>query len=178
MIKYLIPVGDFQQRKKYGRALYVNNHSRKQVCLTIKPNGLFLSPIWAHSVASTIFWRDKQKTAGLGREILYNIQSLYIFRPSSSLFLTTCATVATLSECTRAGDRHTMSARSPPVGGIPSRAIWLPGIMFATLGVSPAGPLGPNPHHPFPKVTNIPTNQMSTPLFMENLVCCLLSICS
>jgi hypothetical protein len=34
---------------------------------------LFLSPIRAHSVASTIFWRDNQKIAGLGREILYNI---------------------------------------------------------------------------------------------------------
>ena len=28
--------------------------------------------------------------------------------------------------------------------------------MFATLGVSPAGPLGPNSYHPSPKVTNIP----------------------
>ena len=35
---------------------------------------LFLSPIQAHNVASTIFWRDNQKIAGLGREILYNIQ--------------------------------------------------------------------------------------------------------
>ena len=34
---------------------------------------LFLSPIQAHNVASTIFWRDNQKIAGLGREILYNI---------------------------------------------------------------------------------------------------------
>ena len=35
---------------------------------------LFLSPIQTHKVASTIFWRDNQKIAGLGREILYNIQ--------------------------------------------------------------------------------------------------------
>ena len=34
----------------------------------------FLSPVWAHNVASTIFWRDNQKIAGLGKEILYNIQ--------------------------------------------------------------------------------------------------------
>ena len=31
------------------------------------------SPIQTHKVASTIFWRDNQKIAGLGREILYNI---------------------------------------------------------------------------------------------------------
>ena len=37
-------------------------------------HALFLSTIRAHSVASTIFWRDNQKIAGLGREILYSIQ--------------------------------------------------------------------------------------------------------
>ena len=36
--------------------------------------------------------------------------------------------------------------------------------MFATLGVSPAGRLGPNPYHLSPKVTNIPLDQISTPL--------------
>ena len=74
-------------------------------------------------------------------------------QPSSSMFPTTCATSASLSEPAGAGDRHTMSARSPSVGGIPSRAIGLTGIMAATLGVSPAGPLGPNPYHPSPKHT-------------------------
>ena len=43
----------------------------------------------------------------------------------------------------------------------PSR---LQGIIFATLGISPAGRLGPNPYHPSPKVTNIPLDQISTPL--------------
>ena len=38
-------------------------------------HALFLSPIWTHNVASTIFWRDNQKTA-LEREKLYNIQAL------------------------------------------------------------------------------------------------------
>ena len=75
----------------------------------------------------------------------------------------TCATSASLSEPTRVGDRHTMPARSPSAG-IPSKAIGLPGIMFATLGVSPAGLLGPNPYHPSPKVTNIPLDQISTTL--------------
>ena len=37
-------------------------------------HSLFLSPIQTHKFASTIFWRDNQKIAGLGREILYNIQ--------------------------------------------------------------------------------------------------------
>ena len=37
-------------------------------------HALFLSPIQTHKVASIIFWRDNQKIAGLGREILYNIQ--------------------------------------------------------------------------------------------------------
>ena len=73
-----------------------------------------------------------------------------------------CNTVS-LSEPTRAGDRHTMPARSPSVG-ITSKAIGLPGVMFATLGVSPAGHLGPKPYHPSPKVTNILLDQISTPL--------------
>ena len=42
------------------------------------------------------------------------------------------ATPASLSEPSRAGDRHTMPARNPSAG-IPSKAIGLPGIMFATL---------------------------------------------
>ena len=66
------------------------------------------------------------------------------------MFPTTCATTVSLSEPARAGDRRTMPARSPSVRGIPSRAIGLPGIMFATLGVSLAGHLGPNPYHPSP----------------------------
>ena len=71
------------------------------------------------------------------------------------MFPTTCATTVYLSGPTRAGDRHTMPARNPSVG-IPSNAVGLPGIMFATLGVSPTGRWGPNPYHPSPKVTNIP----------------------
>ena len=50
-----------------------------------------------------------------------------------------------LSEPARVGDRHTTPAGSPSVGGISSRATGLPGTMFAILGVSPAGRLGPNP---------------------------------
>ena len=80
------------------------------------------------------------------------------------MFPTTCATTTSLSDPTTADDRPTMPGRSPSVGGIPSRAIGLPGIMFATLGVSLAGHLGPNPYHPSPKVTNIPPDQISTPL--------------
>ena len=68
-----------------------------------------------------------------------------------------------------------MPARSPSVGGIPSRAIGLLGIMFSMLRVSPVGRLGPKPYHPSPKVINISLDQIST--FMEHLVCCLLSIC-
>ena len=79
------------------------------------------------------------------------------------MFPTTCTTSASLSEPARVGNRHTVPARSPSIG-IPSRAIGLPGIMFAALGVGPAGHLGPNPYHPSPKVTNITPNQISTPL--------------
>ena len=60
-----------------------------------------------------------------------------------------------------------MPARSPSVGGIPSRATGLPGAMFATLGVSPAGCLGPNPYHPSPKAVTIPPNQISTSLLLN-----------
>ena len=77
---------------------------------------------------------------------------------------TTCATPASLSEPARVGDRHTTPARSPSGGGIPSRAIGLLGIMFATLKVSPVGHLGPNPYHPSPKVIIVPPDQISTPL--------------
>ena len=47
------------------------------------------------------------------------------------------------------------------IGGIISRSTGLPGIMFATLGVSPVDHLAPNTYHPS-KVTNIPSDQIST----------------
>ena len=50
--------------------------SKVVLCLLPSFHAPFLSPIWAHNVASKIFWRDNRKIAGLGREILYNIQSL------------------------------------------------------------------------------------------------------
>ena len=80
------------------------------------------------------------------------------------MFPTTRATTASLNGPARVGDGHTMPARSPSVGGIPSRAIGLPGIMFASLGVSPSGHLDPNPYHPSPKVIIVPPDQISTPL--------------
>ena len=80
------------------------------------------------------------------------------------MFPTTSVITVPLSGPAWVGDRHTMPARSPSVGDIHSRAIGLPGTMFATLGVSPAGCLGPNPYHPSPKVTNIPQDQISTEL--------------
>ena len=51
-------------------------HSFKGCALppSILFHGLFMSPIQTHKFASTIFWKDNQKIAGLGREILYNIQ--------------------------------------------------------------------------------------------------------
>ena len=72
---------------------------------------------------------------------------------------TTCVKSAFLSEPARAGDRHTR-----PSVGICSKAIGLPGTMFATLGVRPTGHLGPKPYQPSPKVINIPRDQISTPL--------------
>ena len=79
------------------------------------------------------------------------------------MFPTTCITSVSLSEPARVGNRHTMPARSPSVG-IPSKAIGFPGIMFATLGVSPEGCLGPNPYHLSPKVTNTPGSTLHSPL--------------
>ena len=109
-------------------------------------HALFLSPVRAHSVASTIFWWDKPENCWpLGR--IYCITS----NPSrdSGLHLPCFLqhmwqqhlSVNPLGQVT--GTQ--MPARSPSVGGIPSKAIGLPGIMFATLGVSPTGRLGPNP---------------------------------
>ena len=42
-------------------------HSFKSCALppSLLFHALFLSPVWAHSVASTIFWSDNQKIAGL-----------------------------------------------------------------------------------------------------------------
>ena len=83
-----------------------------------------------------------------------------MFRPSSSMFPTTYATRASFREAARAGDRHTMPVRSPSAGGIPSRATGLPGIMFASLGVSAAGPFGQTLATLL--LTNIPPDQIST----------------
>ena len=62
----------------------------------------------------------------------------------------------------RVGNKHTMPARNPSVG-IPSKATGLPGIMFTTLGLSPACGLVPNPYDTS-KVTNKPPDQISIPL--------------
>ena len=80
------------------------------------------------------------------------------------MFPTAYVIRAFLSEHARVVDRHTMPGRSPSCGVSPSRAIGLPGIMFATLGIIPVGHFGPNPYHPSPKVTNIPLDQISAPL--------------
>ena len=53
--------------------------------------------------------------------ILLDIQTII------SMFPTTCATTASLSEPTRAGDRHTMPARGPSIGDIPSRQLGFQG---------------------------------------------------
>ena len=73
------------------------------------------------------------------------------------MFPKTCATTGSLGEPTRAGHRHTVPSKSPSVGGIPSKATGLQGTMFATLGVSPAGHLGPNSYHSSPKGTQVLT---------------------
>ena len=103
-----------------------------------------------------------RKQLALGREILYNINPSRLSALHLPCFLQ-YVQQQYLGEPAKVGNRPTMPARSPSVG-IPSRAIVLPGIMFATLGVSPAGRLGPNPCHPSPKVTNKPLGQISTPL--------------
>jgi len=93
------------------------------------------------------------------------------------MFPTACVIRAFLSEHARVVDRHTMPGRSPSCGVSTSRAIELPGIMFVTLGVIPVGHFGPNPYHPSPKVTNTPGSNIHS-TFMENLICCLISVCS
>ena len=69
------------------------------------------------------------------------------------------------SQCnSRVGDRYTMPARTPSVGGIPSRATGLLGTMFSPLRVSSAGHLGQNPYHPSPKAVNTFPYLIPTPL--------------
>ena len=65
------------------------------------------------------------------------------------------------------GRQAHMPARSPSVG-LCSKATGLPGITFATLGVSPAGHLGPDPYDTSPTVTNMPQDQISTPLLWNS----------
>ena len=67
----------------------------------------------------------------------------------------------------RVGDRHAMPARSPSVGGIPSRATGFLWTMFATLRVSSAGHLGQNPYYPSPKAVNTLPYQIPTPLLLN-----------
>ena len=86
------------------------------------------------------------------------------------MFPTTDATTAPLSESARVGDRPTVPARGPSVGGIPSRAIGLPGTMFATLGVNPEDCLGPNPYHPSPKVQTYPWIKSFKAHFENNMI--------
>ena len=74
---------------------------------------------------------------------------------------TTCVKSAFLSEPARAGDRHTR-----PSVGTHSKAIGLPGTMFATLGVRPTGHLGPKPYQSSPKVINIPSWYIYIPTWM------------
>ena len=103
----------------------------------------FLSPIWAHNVAYTIFWRDNQKIAGLGREILYNIQPLILPstghagdlgdaqlqsggpRRSTCLDLLRNLVLKRLSRLNLLGD--------PPVPGVPGgrHALTCPGTQFS-----------------------------------------------
>ena len=80
------------------------------------------------------------------------------------MFSTTCVTTEPLTGPARVGDRHTKLARSPFVGGIPSRATGLPETMFATLRAGPAVHLDQSPYHPYPKATNISLDQISIPL--------------
>ena len=79
----------------------------------------------------------------------------------------TCVTTPSLSEPARVGDRHTVPARSPHAGGIPARAIGLPGTMFDILGVNPVGLLSSNSYHPSPKVSNINSVTQSCPTLCD-----------
>ena len=69
------------------------------------------------------------------------------------MFPTTCTTTGSLSEPTKAGQRHTVPSKSPSIG-----------IMLATLGVNPVGHLGPNSYYSSPKVTNILPDKIKSPL--------------
>ena len=92
------------------------------------------------------------------------------------MFPTTCATTASLSGIARVGDSHTMPARSPSVD-IPSKAVGLLGIMFATLGVALQAAWAQTVTTLLLKLQTYP--QIKSPLhFFEHLVCCLLPICS
>ena len=74
-------------------------------------------------------------------------------------------TTASVRGLARVGGRQTMPTRNPSVGGIPSRAIGPPVMMFAKLKVILVDHLGPNTYHYSPKAGNIPLDQISTPLY-------------
>ena len=85
------------------------------------------------------------------------------------MFPTTCVTTPSLSEPARVRGRHCVPARSPSVGGIPSRAIGLPGTMFVTLGFNPVGLLGLNVSTLFQKLQTYPW--LKSPLYFYGISC-------
>ena len=136
-------------------------HSFKSCALppSLLFHALFLSRVWAHNIASTIFWRNKQKIAGPWEENTVSSLSRY-----SGLHLP-CFLQHVQQQHLSLNPLGWVTGtpvKSPSVGN-PSRATGLPGMMFATLGVNPAGHLGPLTTLLL-KVTKIPLDQISTPL--------------
>ena len=131
-------------------------------------HALFLSPVWAHNVASTIFWKDNQKIAGLweGNTVISNpsrYSSLHLPR-FLQLVQQQHLSVYLLGQVT---DTQCLLEVHLLVASLQGQLGRLPGIMFATLGVSPEGCLGPNHSYPSSKVTNISPDQISTPLLRK-----------
>ena len=74
------------------------------------------------------------------REKVFGTKSLKRFRPSSPVFPKTCAT--TLTAPARVAGRHTMPAKSPPVGDTPSRELDFQGQSLPLWELA-CGPFGP-----------------------------------
>ena len=117
---------------------------------------------WAHIVASTIFWMEKQNSRPLrGKYCIISNPSRYsrIYLPH---FLQHVQqqhlSVDTLGWMT--GTQFLLEIHLL-VASLQGQ-IGLPGTIFATLGISPTGCLGPNPCHPSPIQTYPP---IKSPLY-------------
>ena len=160
------------------RYALVQCHSFKGCALppSLLFHALFLSPIQAHNVTSTIFWRDNQKIVGLGTKyciisnpsrysglhlpcFLQHVQHQHL--PVNPLGL------ATGTQCLL--EVHQLASLQRQL---------VSGDNICPFRSWPCRPLGPKPLAPFSEGYKHTPGSNLLFTFIEHLICCLLLICS